>query len=390
MGEISKIAVIGSGDMGHGIGEICAIAGYDVFLKDIKQEFLDMAMQRILDSLNHLATKGKLKEDNSTIISRIHTSLDYEDFTTMVDLVIEAVPEVMAVKQDVFKEIDASLPEHAMIATNTSYFSISELAAVVARPGQVVGMHFFNPPVIMDAVEVIKGRETTTETFDAARAFVRSIGKLPIPVLKDTPGFIVNRVLVQSQIMLGKIVAQGIATPAQVDAVVKKVLPMGAFETFDFVGLDIVKHGMDYFAEKIDKEFATPQWIEDLVAAGQLGKKTGQGIFDWSSGRPEIDMSDPTDKVSMLDLVIVQINEACKLVDEGVVEDPADIDVAIQQGTGNKVGIFGVLASDRQKVINRLTFLADSLGVEAFRPTPLLSTIPIPNARKALKRLKGE
>src|SRR5271157_84514 len=390
MGEMGRIAVIGAGDMGHGIAEVCAIAGVDVFLKDIKTEFLDTAMQRILDSLNHLVKKGKLKEDIQTVMDRIHASLDYQDFTSTVELVIEAVPEVMAIKQSVFKELDINLDEHAVIATNTSYFSISELAAATARPGQVIGMHFFNPPVMMDAVEVIKGSETTNETFEAAKRFVRSIGKLPIPVLKDTPGFIVNRVLVQSQILIGKIVELGLATPAQVDAVVKKVLPMGAFETFDYVGLDIVKDGMDYFAEKIDTEFATPQWIEDLVAAGQLGKKTGKGIFDWSSGRPEIDMSDPTDKLNTLDLLIVQINEASKLIEAGIVEDPGDIDVAIQQGTGNKVGIFGILASDRQKVIERLTYWADTLNIETFRPTAFLSTMPVPNSRKALKRLKEE
>lgn len=376
--------------MGHGIAEVCAIAGFDVFLKDIKIEFLLAAKQRILNSLDHLAKKGKLQqEDISTIMNRIHASLDYKDFAT-INLAIEVVPEIITLKKKVLKDLDTIISRKAIIATNTSNFSITDLAIVTKRPGQVVGMHFFNPAVMMDAVEIINGKKTTKETFDAAKSFVRKIGKIAIPVLKDTPGFIVNRVQAASEILLGKIVELEIATPAQVDATVRKVLPMGPYETLDFVGLDIVKDGMDYFAKMIDKDFSTPKWIVDLVEAGQLGKKNGRGIFDWSRGRPELNMTDITDKVSTLDLLIVQINEASKLIEAGVVEDPGDIDVAIQLGTGNKVGIFGILASDRQKVIDRLTFLADSLNVETFRPTALLATMPVPNARKALKRLKQE
>lgn len=376
--------------MGHGIAEVCALAGIDVYLKDIKQEFLDTAVAHIRTSLDVFTRKGRVKAgDVPSILSRIHPCLEYGAISPEVGLAIEAVPEIMALKKKVFADLDKILPKSAIIATNTSNLSITELASATSRSGSVVGMHFFNPPVLMDTVEIIKAKTTTVETFDLARFFVSKIGKLPIPILKDTPGFVVNRVQAPAQVLLGKIVEHGVATPEQVDALARKVLPMGPFETMDYVGLDIVKHGMDYFAEKLGKEYATPRWIEDLVAAKHLGKKTGKGIFDWSSGRPQIDLSNPTDKFTMLDLIVVQINEATKIVAEGIVEDAAYIDVAIANGTGNKMGIFGML-SDRQVVIDRLTHLADTLHIEMFRPTAMLSTMPVPNMRKASKRLRQE
>jgi enoyl-CoA hydratase/3-hydroxyacyl-CoA dehydrogenase len=209
------------------------------------------------------------------------------------------------------------------------------------------------------------------------------------PVLKDVPGFIVNRVQVAAQVLINKLVELEIATHESIDAMARKMAqPMGPFEVFDFVGLDVVKHGHDYFARMLGPDYASPSWLDQLVDAGHLGKKTGKGIFDWSAGRPALDGATPTAKVSMLDLIAVQINEAAKLIEANVVEDPGDIDVAIINGTGNKAGIFGVLASGRDGIITRLDELASMLGINAFKPHPLLATMPVPNGRKATKRLR--
>lgn len=376
--------------MGHGIAEVCAIAGIKVYLKDVKQDMLDTAMARIKSSLDVLARKGKVQAGQvDAIISLIHPCIDYAMIPCDTPVAIEAVPEIMALKQRVFAELDKILLPNAIIASNTSNLSITDLAAATRRPGQVVGLHFFNPAVIMDAIEVIKGERTAPETFNAARGFVTDIGKLGIPVLKDVPGFIVNRVQVSAQVLINKIVEIGMATPGEIDAMARKMAqPMGPFEIFDFVGLDVVKHGHDYFARMLGPDYASPVWLDRLVAAGHLGKKTGKGIFDWGTGRPDLEHVTPTTVISMLDIIAVQINEAARLIESGAVEDPGDIDVAIASGTGNKAGIFGVFATNRDGIIKRLDELASMLGVVAFKPHPLLATMPVPNARKALKRLR--
>ncbi|MBN2154175.1 MAG: 3-hydroxyacyl-CoA dehydrogenase family protein [Candidatus Lokiarchaeota archaeon] len=388
--RFGKVAVIGAGDMGHGIAEVCALAGTEVFLKDVKQDMLDTAATRVRGSLEALARKGRIQAGQlETIMSRIRPCLDYAAIPRDVPIAIEAVPEVMALKQRVFTDIDEHLLPNAIIASNTSNLSISALAGATRRPELVVGLHFFNPVVIMDAVEVVRGERTSQGTFEAARRFVAGLGKLAVPVLKDLPGFLVNRVQVAAQVLINKVVELGMATHAGIDAMARKMAqPMGPFEIFDFVGLDIVKHGHDYFASMLGPEYGSPRWLDDLVAAGHLGKKTGRGIYDWSAGRPAVEGAVPAAGVSMLDLIAVQINEAVKLVEAGAVEDPGDIDVAIANGTGNKAGIFGMLAADRCGIIKRLGELASSLGIGAFKPHPLLSTMPAPNARKAAKRLQ--
>ncbi|NMC08627.1 MAG: 3-hydroxyacyl-CoA dehydrogenase family protein, partial [Candidatus Lokiarchaeota archaeon] len=268
--RFDRVAVIGGGDMGHGIAEVCAIAGIKVYLKDVKQDMLDTAMARIKSSLDVLARKGKVQAGQvDAIISLIHPCIDYAMIPCDTPVAIEAVPEIMALKQRVFAELDKILLPNAIIASNTSNLSITDLAAATRRPGQVVGLHFFNPAVIMDAIEVIKGERTAPETFNAARGFVTDIGKLGIPVLKDVPGFIVNRVQVSAQVLINKIVEIGMATPGEIDAMARKMAqPMGPFEIFDFVGLDVVKHGHDYFARMLGPDYASPVWLDRLVAAG--------------------------------------------------------------------------------------------------------------------------
>lgn len=388
--NIKNIAVIGAGDMGHGIAELCALNGYHVYMKDINQEFLDKAKKRIRDSLTILARKGKLKDDTvKTVLARVIPTLDYKQALEKCDLVIEAVPEIMALKKAVFVELDTYLPKSAIIATNTSNMSITELASQTHRIDKVVGMHFFNPVILMKTIEIIKGDNTSSETMKLVENFAYSLHKLPIPVLKDVPGFIVNRVQAPSSVLLNKIIEKKIATPNQVDANFRKLgQPMGPFELMDYVGLDIYKHGADYLAHKVDPEFVSPNWINNLIKEGKLGKKTGHGVYNWTSGRPVINLEDSTGAVDFKDILLVQVNEAAKLIESGVVEYPGDIDLAIQNASGNVSGIFWLLRDDREYVINRLNVLADQMGIEMFRPIDFLKVMPIPNARKTLKARK--
>ncbi len=388
--DIKNVTVIGAGDMGHGIAELCALNGYNVYLKDIDQKYLDKAMNRIRESLTILARKGKLKDDNvETIIGRIIPTLGYKQALENCQLVIEAVPEIMSLKKSVFKEMDSNLPKSAIIATNTSNMSITELASQTKRSSQVVGMHFFNPVILMKAIEIIKGNNTSNDTMKFTEDFAYSLHKLPIPVLKDVPGFIVNRVQAPSSVLLNKIIEKKIATSNQIDANFRKIgQPMGPFELMDYVGLDIYKHGADYFAQKIDPEFSSPKWVNELINEGKLGKKTNHGIYDWSSGRPTINLEDITEKVDPKDILLVQVNEAAKLIENGVVEYPGDIDLAIQNATGNVSGIFWLLKDDREYLINRLNTIADEMGIEIFRPIEFLKEMTVPSARKALKARK--
>lgn len=388
--EVKEVAVIGAGDMGHGIVELCALNGYKVYLKDIDQNILGKAKKRIRESLNILERKGKLKDETiETVLGRIFLILDYEHSLENCQLAIEAVPEIMSLKKKIFSELDSKLPKSAIIATNTSNMSITELASQTNRSSQVVGMHFFNPVILMKTIEIIKGSNTSDETMKFTENFAYSLNKLPIPVLKDVPGFIVNRVQAPSSVLLNKTIEKKIATFSQIDANFRKIgQPMGPFELMDYVGLDIYKHGADYFAQKIHPEFKSPKWVNELITAGKLGKKTNHGIYDWSSGRPFIDLDDTTEKFDAKDIVLVQVNEAAKLIEQGVVEYPGDIDLAIQNATGNVSGIFWLLKDDREYLINRLNFLANEMGIDTFRPIDFLKDMAIPSARKALKARK--
>ncbi|MHA1733459.1 MAG: 3-hydroxyacyl-CoA dehydrogenase NAD-binding domain-containing protein [Promethearchaeota archaeon] len=372
VGDVERIVVVGAGDMGHGIAEACAISGYEVFLRDIKQDILDAAMDRIQDSLKVLARKRKVKGDElNQILGRIHPTTDLGEAAGGAHIAIEAVPEVLALKEGVLGELDASLPPGAILATNTSNMSITRLASSTRNPGRVAGLHFFNPAILMKTVEVIRGEQTATETTSTLSEFVRSLGKIPIPVVKDTPGFVVNRVQAPAQVLVTRAVQRGIFTPNQLDAVARRMsMPMGPFETMDYVGLDVVVHGMNYFGETLGDDYLPPEWLVELFEAGKLGKKTGVGIFDWSSGRPEIDLSDPTEEINMLDLLAVQVNEATKLVEGEVVQDPGDIDLAIKNGTGNAMGVLSLLKSiGKEKIVGICERWADELGVGIFRPT---------------------
>jgi 3-hydroxybutyryl-CoA dehydrogenase len=281
--EIKKIAVIGAGIMGHGIAQVAATAHYDVSLNDIKDEFLARAKAGIEGSLDRMVKKEKITEqEKQAIVSRITFTTDIAKAVKDADLIIEAIPEVLELKKEMFKKLDSLSKPEAILGTNTSQNSITEIASVVANPSRVVGTHFFNPPVMMKLIEVVKGLETADSVVEQIRGFATKVGK-EIVVCKDSQGFISTRVLVALRLECYRVLDEGIATKEDIDKVLKLALghPMGQFELADFSGLDIEVPICEGLAKVYGERFRPPQSLVHLVKAGRLGKKSGRGWFNY-------------------------------------------------------------------------------------------------------------
>ncbi|MCD6244057.1 MAG: 3-hydroxyacyl-CoA dehydrogenase family protein, partial [Candidatus Korarchaeota archaeon] len=262
--------------MGHGIAQVAAMSGYNVIMRDIKQEFLDAGLDRIKKSLSKFVKKGKITQDKmDEILSRIKTTIDLEEAVMNADFIIEAIPEVFDLKADTFRKVDKIAPSHAIIATNTSSLPISELATVTSRPDKFIGMHFFNPPQIMKLVEVVRGEKTSDETVRITKELAISMGKEPVVVAKDVPGFIVNRILVRWLNEACLIYERGEFDKIVIDSALKgKVgLPMGAFELADFIGLDVMRDIIDALIQRGFNLTPCKSWKE-LPSSGKLGRKS--------------------------------------------------------------------------------------------------------------------
>ncbi len=373
--DIKKVAMIGAGDMGHGIAEVTLLAGIPVCLYDIKDEFVDRGKQRILDSLDKLASKGRVPAEHVEAIKGklLTTTTDLDEAAREADLVIEAIPEVIDLKKEVFAKLDAAAPKHALLASNTSTMSITEIASVTGRPEKVFGLHFFNPAVLMKLVEVIRADETSDETIQIGLAFVEKLKKVGVLVRKDVPGFIANRVNSAPGVLIAEIVERGEVEPEPLDAFIRLLgSPMGPCELTDFVGIDIAVNGSRYFGSVLHPDYNPPSHLLKMMEEGNLGKKTGKGYFDWSDGRPEIDLSKATMKFNPLAPIFVQINEATKLIEQGVCS-VAEVDLAMVNSTGNPMGpmSFGRQMS-RFDLAEQLEYLAKKYDKEIFMPTQRL------------------
>jgi enoyl-CoA hydratase/3-hydroxyacyl-CoA dehydrogenase len=373
--DIKKIAVMGAGDMGHGIAEVALLAGYKVALRDIEQRFVDKGLSRIKESLDKLTEKQKITEENKkAMVANITTFVDIGEAVKDADFVIEAVPEIMDLKKQVFQALDAAAPKHAILASNTSNMSITEVASATKRPEQVVGMHFFNPAVLMKLVEVTKGGKTSEETMQVTYNLALKMNKVPVRVEKDSIGFVYNRVNAPTGLLVNLILEKGVAGPMEIDAKMRKIgMPMGPYELMDYVGLDVAYHSALYFADKLSRDYAPPSWLKAKVDAGTLGKKTGKGIFDWSKGRPEIDLSKAKEDFDPSWLIALQVNEATKLLEEGVVKSADEIDKAMVNGGGAVIGPFQLAKGiGYDKLAKICEELAQKFGAKVFEPTETL------------------
>ena len=284
--EIKKIAVLGAGLMGHGICQVAAqTGGYEVYMRDIEQRFVDKGMDMIRKSLARFESKGQLtKEQVEGILQRIHPTLSLKDAVKDADLIIEAVPERPEIKIPTFKEIDEYAPPHAIIASNTSSISITQLGSATKRPEKVCGMHFFNPPQLMRLIEVIRGIKTSDETIQKILDTAHKMGKETVLVKKDSPGFIVNRILIPALNEAVALYWEGVAEKEDIDKAIKLGLnwPMGPLMLLDYIGADTTLSITEVLTQGIDPRFHPTTGLKQMVRANLLGRKTGKGFYDWT------------------------------------------------------------------------------------------------------------
>jgi enoyl-CoA hydratase/3-hydroxyacyl-CoA dehydrogenase len=374
-GKIRRVAVIGSGAMGHGITQLLAMSGLEVAMVDINDEILQKAKEKIKWSLGKFVEKKRIRqEDADAALARVATTTSYEQAGKDMDFAIEASPENMEIKKTIFAKLDEVAPPHAILASNTSTLSITEMGKATKRPDKVAGMHFFNPPQFMALVEVIKGDNTSQETMNTLSELAKKLGKTPVVVRKDVRGFIVNRIL-------GAVFNEAFwayhrkeATKEGIDASVKYTggFPMGWFELGDFVGLDIAYEVGRILYEAYGERFKPCQEvIEPLVKEKKLGQKTGVGFYDWTKGRPRIPFN-LLDEYDVDRSWAMAVNEAAWLIHDDAA-NPADIDTGMKLGTywssgpcehADRTGI--------DKVLNKLRELHAKYNMEMYKPCPLL------------------
>ena len=373
---VKNITVLGSGVMGHGIAQVSATAGYNVVLRDIKQEFLDKAMGKIKWSLDKLVSKEKIsKEEGDSIFSRITPIVDLNEAVKNAELVIEVVPEIMELKKSVYAELDKVAGPEVIFASNTSTLPITEIANTTSRPEKFIGIHFFNPPQLMKLVEVIPGEKTSQQVTDLTLDYVKSVNKQAVVCRKDVPGFIINRLFIPMVHEACFLKDRTGATLEEIDSAVKFNLgfPMGIFELADFTGMDVI-HKATVEMHLRDKKVISPHpLVEKMFDEKKLGQKSGEGYYKYSDDKYErVALSEElAAKCDPIQIVANILNNAAWLITNGA-SDIEEIEKAAQLGLGLKKPLFETAKEiGIKKIVEELNNLADEHG-EFYRPDPLL------------------
>lgn len=373
---VKNITVLGSGVMGHGIAQVSATAGYDIVLRDIKQEFLDKAMGKIKWSLDKLVAKEKIsKDEGDAIFARIKPIVDLNEAVKNAELIIEVVPEIMDLKKSVYAELDKAAAPKVIFASNTSTLPITEIANTTSRPEKFIGIHFFNPPQLMKLVEVIPGERTAPEVTDLTQEYVKSINKQAVLCRKDVPGFIINRLFIPMVHEACFLKDRTGATLEEIDSAVKFKLgfPMGIFELADFTGMDVI-HKSTTEMHLRDKKVINPHpLVEKMFDEKKLGQKSGKGYYKYSDDKYErVTLSEElAAKCDPIQLVANILNNAAWLVTNDA-SDIEEIEKAAQLGLGLKKPLFETAKEiGIKKIVDELNKLAEEHG-EFYRPDPLL------------------
>ena len=374
--SVKNITVLGSGVMGHGIAQVSATAGYNVVLRDIKQEFLDKAMEKIKWSLDKLVSKEKIsKDEGDSIFARITPIVDLNEAVKNAELVIEVVPEIMDLKKSVYAELDKAAGPEVIFASNTSTLPITEIANTTSRPEKFIGIHFFNPPQLMKLVEVIPGEKTGQEITELTQEFVKSVNKQAVVCRKDVPGFIINRLFIPMVHEACFAQDRTNATLEEIDSAVKFKLgfPMGIFELADFTGMDVI-HKATTEMHLRDKKVINPHpTVEKMFDEKKLGQKSGEGYYKYSDDKYErVTLSQElAQKFNPIQLVANILNNAAWLITNGA-SDIEEIEKAAQLGLGLKKPLFETAKEIGIKnIVDELNKLAEKHG-EFYKPDPLL------------------
>jgi enoyl-CoA hydratase/3-hydroxyacyl-CoA dehydrogenase len=385
--HIKTFVVIGAGTMGREIAQVALMSNLfeKVILNDINEHALITAKQYITKGLEKIESKGKLSQGLTTeaLIKKLVTTKNLIISIKEADFIVEAIPEVMELKQDLFKELGEFARKDVVLATNTSTMSITKIAESSNRPEQVIGMHFFTPIPLLRLIELIKGEKTSQEAFDIGTAIGKKLpalkGKRYIAQIeKESPGFIVNRLTITTALFFNWIL--DIATEREIpyesiDNDFVDPPEMGPLAKWDFLGLDVVCDVMNYFVEEISPEFAPGKTLTNLLKEGNLGRKTGEGIYEWVEGKPNRKTNEKAGlfKNGKELFYAIQLNEGCRLLDEGIVSGYKIIDDTMLAGM-DMPGPFGAGKNNYEKWSIMLEELAETTKIEYFKPCEMMKT----------------
>ena len=383
--DIKTLAVIGAGTMGREIAQVALMSGIfeKVALNDIDSSVLENARSFIENGLNKLEEKGKLMPGNpaAELMKVLFMENDLKKTVSDADFVIEAVPEFLDLKQDLFRQLGEYSPEHAILATNTSTMSITEIASTSRRDDKVIGMHFFTPIVVLRLIEVIRGQKTSDETFERCVAVGEKLPALKgkkfiAKINKESPGFIVNRLTIASNLyldwLLDEVVNKGIPFEA-LDADIGGLPGMGPCARLDYLGLDIVFNALKYFESAVSPDFAPGKTLSQRVKEGNLGRKTGRGLYEWKDGKPILKKVNGAGLFNPEMFLAIQLNEGCKLLEEGIVSGYKMIDDTIMAGM-DMPGPFGAGKRNYPKWTKKLEQFVEKSGIQYLKPCKLMKS----------------
>jgi len=383
--NIKTLAVIGAGTMGREIAQVALMSGLfkKVVLNDINSSVLEDATKFIENGLKKLEEKGKFKPEVSIpdVMNDFIKENDLKQAVSNADFIIEAVPEIMELKQDLFKKLGEFSPGHAILATNTSTMSITEIASMSGRDDRVVGMHFFTPIVVLRLIEVIRGQKTSDDTFDKCVAVGEQLPALKgkkfiAKINKESPGFIVNRLTITSNLyiawILDEAVNKGIPFEA-IDADMGTLPGMGICAKMDYLGLDIVYNTLKYFETAVSPEFSPGKTLSQKIKDGNLGRKTGRGLYEWKEGKPILNEAKGAGMFDMELVFAIQLNEGCRLLEEGIVSGYKMIDDTMLAGM-DMPGPFGMGRKNYQKWTKMLEDFIDKSGIQYLKPCVLMKS----------------